>query len=59
MKGHKITIATRNEKRFVAVRRFRAECECGFRGEWRRSKDVAESDGDFHRAWTKEEDEAA
>jgi hypothetical protein len=52
--NHKITLATRNEKRWVAVRRYRAECSCKWSGEWRRSKAVAESDGHFHLAWVKE-----
>ncbi len=51
MKGHRVTIASRNEKRFVAVRRHRAECECGWRGEWRRSRSDAVEDGDLHKAW--------
>jgi hypothetical protein len=53
---HKITLAIRNEKRFIAVRRYRAECEgCPWRGEWRRAQDDAVADGDFHRAWAKED----
>jgi hypothetical protein len=49
-----VTIATRNEKRFVAVRRFRAECPCGWKGEWRRAREDAEQDGLAHEAWIQE-----
>lgn len=54
MTTHKITLAERNVKAFVAVRRHRAECECGWKGEWRRSLLDAVADGDYHLGWAKE-----
>lgn len=55
MIGHKVTLAERNVKAFVAVRRHRAECECGWKGEWRRSLEDAVGDGDAHKAWIRDE----
>jgi hypothetical protein len=58
MTHHDVTVAERNVKAFVAVRRYRAECQYKWNGEWRRSRDDAIADGEFHVAWAKE-DEAA
>jgi hypothetical protein len=59
MSAHKVTLAERNVKAFVAVRRHRAECACGWRGEWRRSLEDAVADGDAHKAWVAEGEAAA
>lgn len=55
MTAHDLTRDERNVKAFIAVRRYRTVCSCGWKGEWRRSRDDADNDGLAHKAWIRGE----
>jgi hypothetical protein len=50
-RAHTFSISQRTDRAFISQPiRYRAECECGFVGEWRPQRREAEADGLLHQA---------